>query len=216
LLHPQAYKPRRLEKTPLYQILQTHLETFRSELESTGQSLPHFVWQEFASFLVCGILGHGFARVVCFGCRHEYLVGFSCKARGLCLSFGGRRMADLAAHLTDNVLPRVPMRQWVLSFPLALRYRLAYDRDFASLLLKRFTQEVFGWQRRQAKKKLGLNSVRDAQSGGVTSIQRFGSAANLNLHFHILIPDGVFVERNDALEFHRLAGPSAQDLETIA
>jgi len=153
---------------------------------------------------------------VCFGCRHEYLVGFSCKGRGLCLSFGGRRMADLAAHLTDNVLPRVPMRQWVLSFPLALRYRLAYDRDFASLLLKRFTQEVFGWQRRQAKKKLGLNSVRDAQSGGVTSIQRFGSAANLNLHFHILIPDGVFVERNDALEFHRLAGPSAQDLETIA
>ena len=54
------------------------------------------------------------------------------------------------------------------------------------------------------KKKLGLNSVREGHNGGVTAIRRFGSAANLNLHFHTLIPDGVFVERNDALEFHRL------------
>ena len=75
------------------------------------------MWQDFASFLGIGILAHGFARVVCFGCRHKYLVGFYSKGRGLCLSFGGRRMADLAAHLKGNVLPRVPMGQWVLSFP---------------------------------------------------------------------------------------------------
>ena len=112
----------------------------RASHTSCGKSSLLFWW--------CGILAHGFARVVCFGCRHEYLVGFSSKGRGLCLGFGGRRMADLAAHLKDNVLPRVPMRQWVLSFPVALRYRLACDSDFASLLLKRFTQEVFGWQRR--------------------------------------------------------------------
>ena len=33
-------------------------------------------------------------------------------------------MADTAAHLVDRVLPEVPMRQWVLSLPFALRYRL--------------------------------------------------------------------------------------------
>ena len=26
-------------------------------------------------------------------------------------------MADTAAHLVDDVLPRVPVRQWLLSFP---------------------------------------------------------------------------------------------------
>jgi len=216
LLHPPVYKPRRLEKTPLYQIIQTHLETFRSELESIAHSLPHFVWQEFASFLGIGTLAHGFTHVVCFFCRHQCLVVFSCKGWGLCQSCCGRRMADLAAHSKGNVLPWGPMGQWVLYFSVALRYRLAYDCGFASLLLKRFTGEVFGWRRRRAKKKLGLSSVREAQSGEVTSILRFGSAANLDLHKRTLMPDGVFVEANDALEFHRLVRPSAEDLEAIA
>jgi hypothetical protein len=34
-------------------------------------------------------------------------------------------MADTAAHLVDRVFPEVPVRQWVLSVPFALRYRLA-------------------------------------------------------------------------------------------
>jgi hypothetical protein len=33
-------------------------------------------------------------------------------------------MADTAAHLVDRVLPEAPVRQWVLSLPFALRYRL--------------------------------------------------------------------------------------------
>lgn len=48
-------------------------------------------------------------------------------------------MADLAAHLKCNVLPRIAM-EWVLSFFVALRPPLAYDSDFANLLLKRLTQ----------------------------------------------------------------------------
>ena len=35
--------------------------------------------------------------------------------RGFCPSCGGRRMADTAAHLVHRVLPRVPVRQWVLT-----------------------------------------------------------------------------------------------------
>ncbi|MFQ5705342.1 MAG: hypothetical protein ACE5HT_15155 [Gemmatimonadales bacterium] len=30
-------------------------------------------------FQACGILKHGFARVSCGGCKHEFLLGFSCK-----------------------------------------------------------------------------------------------------------------------------------------
>jgi hypothetical protein len=31
-------------------------------------------------------------------------------------------MAETAAHLTDHVFPRLPVRQWVLSVPKRLRY----------------------------------------------------------------------------------------------
>ncbi len=45
-------------------------------------------------------------------------------------------------------------------------------------------------------KKAGF-SRRTAQAGAVTLIQRFGSALNLNVHFHMLFLDGVYVERPD-------------------
>ena len=41
-------------------------------------------------------------------------------------------MADTAAHLVDRVLPEAPVRQWVLSLPFSLRYRLAYDARLTS------------------------------------------------------------------------------------
>jgi len=31
--------------------------------------------------LACGLLEHGFARIRCDACAHEYLLAFSCKSR---------------------------------------------------------------------------------------------------------------------------------------
>jgi Transposase zinc-binding domain len=70
-------------------------------------------------FLECGILAHGFLRLRCAECAHEKLVAFSCKRRGICPSCGARRMVETAAHLVDHVIPPVPVRQWVVSFPIA-------------------------------------------------------------------------------------------------
>ena len=36
-----------------------------------------------------------------------------------------------------------------------------------------------------------------AHTGAVTLIQRFGSALNLNIHFHMLFLDGVYTEYTD-------------------
>ena len=44
-------------------------------------------------------------------------------------------MADTAAHLVERVFPRVPVRQWVLSLPFQLRYRMAYDSEFLADIL---------------------------------------------------------------------------------
>jgi len=74
------------------------------------------------------VLVHGFARVRCGDCAFGRLVPFSCKGRAFCPSCGGRRTAERAAHLVDHVLPPdIPVRQWVLSVPHRLRYRLVLD-----------------------------------------------------------------------------------------
>ena len=52
-------------------------------------------------------------------------------------------MSETAAHLIDGVFPHVPVRQWVLSFPHALRYRLAYDAGMVTEVLGIFTKTIF-------------------------------------------------------------------------
>jgi hypothetical protein len=47
-------------------------------------------------FLECGDPHHGFARVYCPECRHDYLLAFSCKARYLCPSCHQKRVLAVA------------------------------------------------------------------------------------------------------------------------
>jgi hypothetical protein len=59
-------------------------------------------------------------------------------------------MADTAAHLVDRVFPEVPVRQVVLLLPFALRYRLVFDQELCSEVLRIFVQSVFTSLRRRA------------------------------------------------------------------
>jgi len=53
-------------------------------------------------------------------------------------------------------------------------------------------------------------------TGAVTLIQRFGSALNLNIHFHILFLDGVYVYRdNRPPRFQRVKAPDKSELEDL-
>src|SRR5438309_11294257 len=52
-------------------------------------------------------------------------------------------MADTAAHLVHHVIPDVPVRQWVLSPPHALRYRVAYDSLLLAALIRIFIRAIF-------------------------------------------------------------------------
>jgi len=117
---PSSYRRREPEGTVLHAAVREHLATFLVEAEErspTGLGMPRFVREEFERYLRCGILAHGFARVHCGACGHDLLVAFSCKNRGICPSCSARRMHDTAMHLTERVLPHVPVRQWVLSLP---------------------------------------------------------------------------------------------------
>ena len=135
-----SYRRRQPEKTVLYVAVQSALETFLAECTTNDRPLPFFVERELRAFLSCGILAEGFARVRCERCGHDRVVAFSCKGRAFCPSCVGRSMADTAAHLVDNVLPHVPYRQWVLTLPPPLRYRLACDAELLADVLDAFKQ----------------------------------------------------------------------------
>ncbi|MFC1642097.1 transposase [Myxococcota bacterium] len=170
--------------------------------------------KELREFLECGQLPYGFLRAYCKDCGRSLLVPFSCKRRGACCSCGARRMCNNAAHLVDHVLPNVPVRQFVLSVAFELRWLLAARADAFGDMTRIFIQEVFRWQREQAR-RTGLKNVR---SGGLAMQHRAGSSINLNPHIHAAIPDGVFLRPHPKAraEFHRLPEPTPDDLQEIA
>ena len=65
-------------------------------------------------------------------------------------------------------------------------YRLGYDHTLSSAALGIFASELQRDFRRRAE-RVGVDS---AGTGGVTFIQRHGSALNLNVHFHRGDTDG--------------------------
>jgi hypothetical protein len=208
-----SYQRRRPEETALYQVVREELESFLARARERDRPVPRFVERELRAFLACGILAHGFLRVYCDACRCDRLVAFSCKGRGFCPSCGGRRMADTAAHLVDRVLPEVPVRQWVLSLPFALRYRLAYDSRLAGQVLGLFVRAVSASLRLRARRQWG---VCRGQCGAVTFVQRFGDALNLNVHFHSLLLDGVFEPApGGAVRFRPLPPPDTAEVERV-
>ena len=205
-----AYRPRAAEHTVLHRIVRAHLATFLAAAERAG-GVPPFVEREFRQFLGCGVWARGFARFRCETCHAERLVPFSCKARAVCPSCGGRRMAERAAHLVDHVLPAVPVRQWVLSLPFRLRYVLAWNHPLCREVLAVYVRALRGFYRRRARRA----GITDAETGAVTAIQRFGSGVNLNVHFHTLCLDGVCTRDGEAWRFVPAPPPTARELARL-
>jgi hypothetical protein len=57
-----------------------------------------------------------------------------------------------------------------------------------------------------------------AQAGSVTFLQRFGSAINAHLHFHVIFLEGVYVERADKRlkpRFVKVEPPTDADIAAI-
>ena len=96
-------------------------------------------------------------------------------------------MAQTAVHLVDHVIPRVPVRQWVLALPIPLRLLLAAQPKLVTPVLQVVHRVITRFLLDQA----GLKAEQ-ADGGAVTLIQRFGSAADLNIHLHCLVLDGMY------------------------
>ena len=98
-------------------------------------------------------------------------------------------------------------KYWVLSFPIPLRILFAAPPELLTPVPRIIHHVIAGFLRKQA----GLQRAA-ADTGAVTLIQRFGSAANLNIHLHCLLLDGVYRRTAGEADFHEARGPSRDEL----
>lgn len=211
---PAVYRQRRPAATLLHRTVREHLETYLATTghdEGLASNVPCHVQNAFREYLSCGILAHGFARAYCSACGHDFLIAFSCKGRDICPSCATRRMVETAAHLTDQVLPRVPYRQWVLSVPKRVRWHLREKPEVIGGLLRIFLRAVQTTLRQRSP-----GAPPEARFGAVAFVHRFGSYLNSHVHFHVLVTDGVF-SGDDAggAEFHPATELDAADIAAV-
>jgi len=170
----------------LHRVVREHLSTLVADAEARDRPLPAYVVQELEGYLGCGRPEAGFTWYRCPQCEHSLVLPFSCKGRAFCPSCGGRRMNQLAANLVDHVLPHVPVRQWVLTFPMPVRFWLAWRPKLRREVLSAVLRVVFDHYRQTLGEPGG-------QGGSVSIWQMAGSSVNLNPHIHALVLDGVYV-----------------------
>ena len=99
-------------------------------------------------FSTCGDYLQGVARIRCTNpeCGHDYFRPFSCKGFYLCPSCSRKRTILFAEHLTNEVLLRLPHRQFVFTVPKALRPFFRHDRRLfadVSRLVYRIIHEFY-------------------------------------------------------------------------
>ncbi len=204
--------PRDPERGALHRILREHLATFLSEREEAGAPLPKFVVDELRGYLDCGVLARGCAHFRCEGCGADRVTGLSCKGRGFCPRCCGRRMTEGARDLVEKVFPHERVRQWVLSFPFALRWPLAFRHELM-LAVSRIAAEEFERRYRRLARAAGL---REPRCGSVAVIQRFGGGCRLNPHLHTAHLDGAYgIDASGEERFFTAPAPSAEEVEEI-
>ena len=109
----------------------------------------------------------------------------------------------------------VPTRQWVVSVPIPLRYWMAASQDLTTQVHTIIRTTIGQYYVNQAVTR---GVPRDqVQPGSVTFIQRFGSAINVNLHFHCVFLEGIYHDRTDAGRKPRfLTGEPPSDTDVAA
>ena len=113
--------------------------------------------------------------------------------------------------MVDYVIPCMPLRQWVLLLPITLRMLLAAQPKLVTPVLQAVHRVI-------TRHLLGQAGFRpdQADSGAVTLIQRFGSAANLTVHLHCLVLDGVYRRNAEgAPKFVEDPTPTDEALRTV-
>jgi hypothetical protein len=81
-------------------------------------------------------------------------------------------------------------------------------------VLSLFLRALFAYQRRRGR-ELGM----EGHNGAVSFVQRFGSALQMNIHFHVLVPEGLFAapspQTSARATFLSLPPPSDEEVDSL-
>jgi len=116
-------------------------------------------------------------------------------------------MLETAAHLVDHVIPQVPVRQWVLSFPIPLRLLFAAHPHLFAPMLQIVHRVISTFLIQQA----GLKRT-DATTGAVTLIQRFSSGRQPSTSICIA---SCYCNAGGVPVFHTVQAPTGEQLQAL-
>lgn len=168
-----VYRLRNPHASPLYQCAARHA----GELRAAGRFQRLLEEQVIERFLECGDPHHGFARVYCADCHHDYLLAFSCKARYFCPSCHQKRVLVYGEWVEQNVLAPVPHRQYVFTLPRMLRPVFSRRRRLLGELchiVERLLLQAYG------------DAGATGRPGLILFVQTFGDLVTFNPHIHVL------------------------------
>ena len=144
-----GYTRRQPEESVLYGVVRDEIETFLARARERDRPAPRFVERELAPISSAG--SSPTASCGCTAMPAAVTAWWPSRARAgasVPPAVGG---AWPTPPLVDRVFPEAPVRQWVLSLPFALRYRLAYDARLAGDVLHLFVRAIFASLRRRAR-----------------------------------------------------------------
>ena len=98
----------------------------------------------------------------------------------------------------------------MLSFPIPLRILFAAHPELLTSVLRIIHCVIAGFLLKQAELKRAT-----ADTGAATLIKRFSSAANLNIHLHCLVLDGVYRRTEGEPEFQEAHAPNRDELADL-
>lgn len=144
-----------------------------------------------SKFSECGDWNNGIARVKCTnaGCKHELFLPFSCKQWYLCPSCHQKRILLLSEHLSQEIILRLPHRQFVFTVPKLLRPYFKNDRKLFSGISKQIHKLISNYYREESEKNI--------TTGTVISHQTYGDMLRFNPHWHCIILEGGLDENNN-------------------
>jgi hypothetical protein len=176
-------------------IFKNHFEDFKdnyqSKLEDTSADyrLEHIA-KQVEGLVVCGDYTRGMARIQCTNseCKHQYFRPFSCKKFGICPSCAQKRAILFGEHVVNDVLLKLPHRQFVFTFPKMLRVYFKNNKLFAEMA------QVINSIILDYYKALKGKNIKTAC---VMAYQSFGEFARFNPHYHTLLMEGCFDETSE-------------------
>jgi Transposase zinc-binding domain/Putative transposase len=183
----RVYKPRRPRESPLYRLVEQHLEellqSWPARFVRQHGPLRPVVERVLREFLKCGLLEHGFARLWCGECRRSVLVAFSCRGRSFCPSCEKKKQLLWAEWLREELLLPVAHRHVVLTIPRLLRPLFRRRRELLGELARAGAEAVKELVRH-------ASGEGDARPGVVVSVATAGDLLHWHPHLHLITTAG--------------------------